>query len=177
MNHGELGVQILFEKGFIRNFIEDKQYDEIIKKSILNHNRNKEKMEIANEKEQLHSKIIRDADKTDILYMLTFEDKETAWGSANMEKEKISDEIYQEFKEDKAIHYEKRKTAVDALVGHFAYVYDFEDKHSLQIVREKGYFDKIYQRFKFEDKKTQERMSQIYDMVREYMKKNGEKSK
>lgn len=177
VNHGELGVQILFEKDFIRNFIEDQQYDEIIKKSILNHNRNKEKIETTNEKERLHSKIIRDADKTDILYMFTFEDKETAWGSANIEKEKMSDEIYQEFKKDKAIHYEKRKTAVDALVSHFAYVYDFEDKHSLQIVKEKGYFDKIYQRFKFEDKETQERMNQIYEMVREYMEKNGEKSK
>ena len=177
VNHGELGVQILFEKGFIRDFIEDKQYDEIIKKSILNHNRNKEKIETTNEKEQLHSKIIRDADKTDILYMLCFEDKETAWGSANIEKEKISDEIYREFKENKAINYEKRKTAVDTLVSHFAYVYDFEDEHSLQIVREKGYFDKIYHRFQFEDKETQERMNQIYEMVKEYIEKDERKNK
>ena len=39
VNHAEMGIKILFENGMIRKFIEDKQYDEIIKKSILNHNK------------------------------------------------------------------------------------------------------------------------------------------
>lgn len=169
VNHGELGVQILFEEGLIQNFIEDRQYDEIIRKAILNHNRNKEEIETSNEKELLHIKIIRDADKTDILYMLHYEDKETAWGSANIEKEKMSDEIYREFMEDKRINYKERKSAVDVLVSHFAYVFDFTDKHALQIVKEKEYFKKLYQRIRFEDKETQERMNEIYKVVKEYL--------
>lgn len=41
INHGEFGVHVLFNEkdGIIRNFIEDKQYDDIIKKAILNHNK------------------------------------------------------------------------------------------------------------------------------------------
>ena len=41
INHGEFGIHILFNKkdGIIRNFIEDKQYDKIIEKAILNHNK------------------------------------------------------------------------------------------------------------------------------------------
>ena len=39
VNHAEYGVKILFNDGLIRKFIKDDKYDEIIKKSILNHNR------------------------------------------------------------------------------------------------------------------------------------------
>lgn len=34
INHGEYGVKILFQDGKIRDFIDDNQYDEIIKKAI-----------------------------------------------------------------------------------------------------------------------------------------------
>ena len=63
-DHATYGSKMLFEKGMIRNFVEDSQYDEIIKKAIENHS----KLTIEkglNERELLHSKIIRDADKLD----------------------------------------------------------------------------------------------------------------
>ena len=165
VNHGELGVQILFQEGNIRNFIEDTQYDEIIRKAILNHNRDRKNLEFSNKREEIHSKIIRDADKTDILYVLTTADKKLVWGKDDLSQEKMSDEIFREFMEEKEINYEERKTAVDLLVSHFAYVFDFYDKGSLQIVKEKGYFEKLYQRFQFADQKTKERMEQIYKIV------------
>lgn len=171
INHGKLGVEILFKQGMIREFIEDTQYDEIIKKAILNHNRDKADIQVANERELLHSKIIRDADKTDIIYMLTFEDKETAWGSGKLEDEEITEDIYQQFIEDQSIDYAKRKTGVDVLVSHFAYVFDFNDKYALQMVKEKQYFKKIYQRFAFKNQETQEKINQIYHIVEEYLEK------
>lgn len=169
INHGELGVEILFKEGLIRNFIEDKQYDEIIKKSILNHNRGKKDLTFSNEKEELHSKIIRDADKTDIIYILTFEEKKVAWEKEDFSKEKMSDEIYREFIEDRAINYREIGTSVDILVSHFAYVFDFNYQYGLQRIKEKGYFEKIYQRFKFEDKETEDRVNHIYRTVRKYL--------
>ncbi len=169
VNHGELGVQILFEEGLIQNFIEDRQYDEIIRKSILNHNRGKENLKFSSEKEELHSRIIRDADKTDIIYALTFEEKEVAWEKADLSKEKMTDEIYREFVENKNINYKERKTPIDILVSHFCYVFDFNYPYGLQIIKEKGYYEKIYQRFKFEDKETEDRMNYIYQTVKEYL--------
>lgn len=171
VNHGELGVEILFEQGLIREFIKDTQYDEIIKKSILNHNRNQDAIQTDKKKELLHSKIIRDADKVDIIYMLSFENKETAWGNNNIDKEKISEEIYREFKEEKAICYDQRKTVVDNLVSHFAYVFDFNYDYALQMVKEKEYFKKIYERFDFEEKETQEKIEEIYKIVEEFLEK------
>lgn len=171
VNHGELGGEILFKQGLIREFIEDTQYDEIIKKSILNHNRNQNAIQTDNERERLQSKIIRDADKVDIIYMLSFENKETAWGSSNIDKENITEEIYREFKEEKAICYDQRKTAVDILVSHFAYVFDFNYDYALQMVKEKEYFKKIYERFDFEDKQTQEKIDEIYTIVEKFLEK------
>lgn len=39
VDHGEMSVKVLFEDGLIKNFFEDTKYDNIIKKSILNHNK------------------------------------------------------------------------------------------------------------------------------------------
>ena len=144
---------------------------QVLRKSILNHNRAKENIETDNEKELLHSKIIRDADKADILYMLIDQKKETAWGSEKLEKQKISDEIYREFIEEKSICYTNRKTAMDVLVSHFAYVYDFNYQPVKKIVKEREYFSKLYHRFDFEQEETKERMEKIYAIVEEYLGK------
>ena len=64
IDHAILGNEILFKNNLIRTFIKDTQYDNIISKAILNHN----KLSIEDgltDKELLHAKIIRDADKTD----------------------------------------------------------------------------------------------------------------
>ncbi len=57
---------MLFEENLIKNFIEDDKYDYIIKTAVLNHNKGKID-EGLSEKEMLFSKIIRDADKLDII--------------------------------------------------------------------------------------------------------------
>ena len=62
-NHAEYGVKLLSNNMFIREFIEDSKYDDIIFKAIENHN----KLEIEkglSEKELFHAKLIRDNDKT-----------------------------------------------------------------------------------------------------------------
>lgn len=169
INHGVLGTKILFEEGLIRKFIEDDKYDEIIKKSILNHNRNKKDIETSNERELLHTKIIRDADKADILYVLTFEEKVVAWEKEDLSEEKITDEIYREFMEDKFIDYKKRETAIDLLVCHFAYIFDLNFKYGLQKIKKEKYLEKIYNRFEFKDNKTKERMKNIYNMTSTYI--------
>lgn len=174
INHGELGAKILFKNGEIRRFIEDNKYDEIIKTSILNHNRNKENVQFSSEKEELHSKIIRDADKTDILYILTFEEKEVAWEKKDLSMDKISNEIYREFTNRETINYKKRETAADILVSHFAYIFDFNYKYGLQLIKEKGYLEQIYKRFKFDNPETENRFNNIYKIAKEYLESIGD---
>ena len=112
-----------------------------------------------------------DVDKVDIYYSLTIYSKEAVWESKDLSNDTISDEIYREFKEDRKIDYKNRQTAADTLVSHFAYVFDFNYKYSLQIIYINNYIEKIYKRHKFNDKKTMERYNEIFNIATEYVKK------
>lgn len=170
INHGEYGVNILFEQGLIRKFIKEDKYDKIIKLAILNHNR-AEIEEGLTERENLHAQIIRDADKMDIFYVLTVGDKKAIWEKADLSDDKISDEIYREFMEDKYINYKERKSSADILVSHFAYVYDLNFRETIQIVKENNYLEKLYKRFTFNDPETMERYNKVYERAKQYMEK------
>lgn len=168
INHGEYGAKILFEDGLIRNFIKDNKFDKIIKLAIVNHNRADIEKDLT-ERERLHAKIIRDADKTDIFRILISGDKKAIWEKADLSDDKISDEIYREFVEDKRINYKERKTSADILVSHFNYVYDLNFPETRKIIRDNKYIDKLYQRFKFNDAETMKRFNEIYRLSKEYI--------
>ncbi len=170
-DHGKLGVDILFENGLIRNFIKDDKYDRIIKLAILNHNKNpKDITKDITPKEDLHIKLIRDSDKTDIIYVLTFDDEKAIWETYNLEDEKFTDEIYREFIEEHAINYKNRKTPADTLICQFAYVFDFNFDYGLKYVYENKYYDKLYKRFNFKDEETKNRYKEIYNITNNYIK-------
>lgn len=168
INHGKYGAKILFEDGLIRNFIKDNKFDKIIKLAIVNHNRADIEEDLT-ERERLHAKIIRDADKTDIFRILISGDKKAIWEKADLSDDKISDEIYREFVEDKRINYKERKTSADILVSHFNYVYDLNFPETRKIIRDNKYIDKLYQRFKFNDTETMKRFNEIYRLSKEYI--------
>ena len=168
INHGKYGAKILFEDGLIRNFIKDNKFDKIIKLAIVNHNRADIEEDLT-ERERLHAKIIRDADKTDIFRILISGGKKAIWEKADLSDDKISDEIYREFVEDKRINYKERKTSADILVSHFNYVYDLNFPETRKIIRDNKYIDKLYQRFKFNDAETMKRFNEIYRLSKEYI--------
>lgn len=170
-NHAKIGVDVLFKSGLIRKFIEDDKYDKIIELAIINHNKDKNMLpKDLSPKEDLHVKLIRDSDKVDIIYLLTFDEQKTLWDSDNLNKETFSDEIYNEFIKDHNIIYKNRKTNADKLISHFAYAFDFNFDYSLKNIYENKYYDKLYNRFNFEDINTQNRFNEIYKITIEYMK-------
>ena len=168
INHGEFGVKILFQDGLIRNFIEDTKYDNIIEKAIINHNRAKIENGL-NERELLHAKIIRDSDKTDILYILTFDKTKTCYGVEDFTNQNITDEIYREFMEDRVINYSNMNNEADILVAHFAYIFDFYFEYGLIIVKENEYLEKIFKRYKFKNKVTADMYKRIYQEAKLYI--------
>lgn len=164
INHGEYGAKVLFEDGLIRNFIETDEFDEIITLSIINHNRAKIQDGLT-ERQNLHARIIRDADKIDIFYLLTIEKEEILWETNNMNNEIITNEIYKEFIKNRHIDYKNIRTSGDLLVAHFAYVYDLNFRESLKIIKENSYLEKLYRRFTFKDEETMGRYNKIYRTV------------
>ena len=164
INHGEYGVKILFDDGLIR----DSDYDEIIKKAIMNHNRNRSK-DINNSRELTHCKIIRDADKLDIYYVLLNDSIEAAYPLDRYPKEPISKEIKNEFISNHQIDYGNVKTCVDLLIGQIAYLFDINYLYSLEKIKEANYINEIIKRFHPEKEETIKDLALLNEVANQYV--------
>lgn len=168
VDHGKLGVEILEKKKRIRNFVNDSQYDVIIKKAIMNHNQYGLE-EGLSEQEEIYSKIIKDADKLDIFYEATG----MFWKNQEekIENEKISKEVYNEFKNGKLLRNEIKNSELDNIIGIVSFIYDINLKSSLEILEKEDYINKMIKRFNFKDEETKEKILEIQEIAEEYMKK------
>jgi len=168
VNHGEYGVKVLFEDNLIRNFIEDTRYDEIIRKAILNHNRDNIQ-EDCSERELLHCKIIRDADKLDIFYALLIESFNATYPIDIYSKEFVSREIKEEVKNNHRIDYSKIKSCADLLAGQIAYIFDINCLYSLEEIKKENYIEKLIKRFDSQDKETIQDFNELKDIAEKYI--------
>ena len=164
VDHGDLGVEILDKD--IRKYIKTDKYDEIIKIAIKNHN----KYAIENgltKKQELFSKIVRDADKIDIIY----EAIEMFWENqkSEVENSKISREVVEQFKKQELINKLDKETLIDDVVSIIAFVFDINYDVSLQIIKNNNYINKIVDRFNVKDKKTKEELEEIRKIANEYI--------
>ena len=88
IDHGDLGVYLLKKDNNIRNYIIDSKYDNIIYNAIRNHNKFIIDSNL-DDRELLFSKIIRDADKIDIMYLYVI---------GELGNKRVEDNIYDDIK-------------------------------------------------------------------------------
>ena len=164
IDHGNLGAEIL--KKDIRNYVETNQYDEIILKAVKNHNKLKIE-EGLTEKEELFSKIIRDADKIDIYY----ESVEMFWKGREQKVENsiISATTVEQFENFIQVKSQKVETAIDNIIRVIAFIYDVNFKSSFQILKKEDYINKIFDRYNFKDKYTKQKVQEIRKIANEYV--------
>lgn len=170
LDHAELGVKILFKDDFIREFIDTDKYDNIIKEAIRNHN----KYEIEDgldERELLFAKIIRDADKTDNFKVKQYQDFESLFKASEQEvqEEKITDDIWNVFLQEKTIISSQRVTNMDKWLSYLAWVYDYNFVPSLQYLKENDCINKVIDRLDYKDEITKERMECAREKVNRYI--------
>lgn len=169
IDHAILGSKILFEDNLIRNFIEDNQYDDIIKIAIENHNRYTIEPNL-NKKELLHANIVRDADKVDNFNVKTYQSFESLFGKSYIGDESISDEVYNTFYDCKCILNSVRKTNMDKLVSYLAFIFDMNFKRSYEIIKENDYIRKICMRIDYyQNIETKNKMEEIEKRAKEYV--------
>lgn len=168
--HGEFGVEILKQGDYIRKYIEDNKYDEIIFKAIKNHGIFAIEDGLS-EKESMFAKIVRDADKLDIFY----EGAEIFWNT-DEEREKIglsniSEYVLNKFKENKTISKENRGTLLDGIVGFISFIFDINFKYDFVILKQEDYVNKIIDKFNFENEETRKQMEEIRKIANEYIER------
>ena len=164
-DHGDYGVEIL--KKDIRKYIDSSEYDDIIFCAIKNHNKYSIEEGLDGDK-LLFAKLIRDADKIDILY------EGIDWFWKDMDKEiseaSVSDYIYEPFTNRKLIKRELGKTYKykDGIIAVIALVFDINFKESFGIVLEKNYINRILDRFEY--KVDNDKMEQVRKIANDYIK-------
>lgn len=172
-NHAMHGSKMLFEQGLIKNFIEDRQYDEIIKKAIENHS----KLEIEkglDERTLIHSKIIRDADKLDNYRVKKEESIETIFPTRvnkkqDMEESLLSSKVYDAVLNKRCVDIHDRITPLDFWVCTLAFTFDLNFDVTYKIVKENDYINVLIGRFDYKDKETKERMENIREIINKFV--------
>lgn len=165
-DHGDYGVKILNKD--IRNYIDTDEYDKIIKCAVKNHNKYKIENDL-NEKEELFCKIIRDADKLDILYEILEifwkEDKD----KPNVEYSKIPDEVMEQILNREPVRRKKGDDDLVKLLCTVAFVFDINFDTSLTIIEQENYINRILNSFEFKDENTKKQIELIKENVNNYI--------
>ena len=172
INHGEYGVKILFDDGLIRKFVQEDTYDEIIKSAILNHNKSNIPQGL-DEKEELYSKIIRDADKIDIFYEGA---EDFFWNTleerTEVENSLISEDYFKEFTSRNTICRKPSQTKLDSIIAMIAFIFDLNFNYSKKVIYENNYINRILDKFDYKDENTKRQIELIRKIASDYLKES-----
>ena len=170
IDHGDFGVEILKKDNYLRKYIEEDKYDNIIFKAIKNHNKFKIEEELS-EKELLFSKIIRDADKLDIFY----EGAEMFW-SKDGEIEEVNNslitaQILNTFKNYCTIDRTKIVTKADGILNFIGFIFDINYRYDFEVLKKENYINRILNKFSFKNETTLIQINEIRNIANEYIEK------
>ena len=146
IDHADYSVQKLFDEGEIKKFNISPQYYDIIKFAIQNHN--KIKIAKTDDKRKLkHAKIIRDADKLDIIYLLGYLKRL----NLNTSKE-ISAEVLKCFEKHKSVPRELCQKPNDRIVMMLAFAFDIYNDICLKELKDnyKYFYERLNNKEIFE---------------------------
>lgn len=168
VDHADFGVEVLKKDNLIRKFIKDDSYDDIILKSIKYHN----KLEMPKDldpKTELFLKIIRDADKIDILKLYAVEEFKR-----ELDDVEFSKEVYESLLNHKCISKRDLKSKSDRMALVLGFVFDTYFKESYRILKETKYFDIIIDIYKKKtnNEKLKEQFEEMRKIINEYIEVN-----
>ena len=144
INHTEMGLKILFEENMIVEFVDTREYDEIIKDSIGNHSLFKIKDGL-DDGVLIFAKIIRDADKLDIFKIFIYDDPvKLGMDSGYKDTDEYTEEVLLAYYEGKQLDRSHLKHLFDWYINMIAFVFDLYYKKSFEILRKEEYLDKIF---------------------------------
>ena len=147
----------------------DNKYIDIIYLAIKNHNKYQIENGL-NPKQEMFCKIIRDADKIDILYeTVNIFYKENEIEEINHSI--VDDEILSKIYEKKTINrndFKKRGKLISVLVM-LAFLFDINYKTSFEMIYQENYINKIFQKFDFKDEHMKQKMKEIQVFLNQYI--------
>lgn len=155
VDHADLSVDILFDNE-IKNFYTKENNYKVIYNAIKYHNKyNFTKLEM---RDKLICDVIRDADKLDILYLLTLK-------NIGIDiKESISKEVKKSFYDKKLINRKDIKNDIDYLIFYLGFIYDLNYSYSFKYIKNNKLVEKI-----FNNIKNKNEYKQYFDFINNYI--------
>lgn len=172
--HAECGLEVLFDQGKIRDFIETDKYDDIIYHAIKNHSTYVIDPVLSGQT-LMHAQIIRDADKLDNFRVKT-EDSIPAMLDVTAEElgqETVTDAIFQCFSNHKLILKSDRRTHMDMWISYLAFIFDFNFSASFKYVLEHDYINLNIDRIPYTNPDTARKMAKIKKIASSYCKEKA----
>lgn len=177
-DHAMYASKILFDDNQIRDFIEDNSYDNIIKKAIENHN----KFVIEdglNDRELLHAKLIRDADKLDNFRVCMEESIETRFPGKfstieEFNESLISDKVYDSILKNECVDIHDRVYPLDYWLCVLAFIFDLTFKETFEVVKNKDYMNLLIDKFDYKNEETKNKIEIIRKELNNYIDKKIE---
>ena len=160
LDHGDYASNYLKENNILAKYDIDKTDYEVVYKAIKNHNKFKIENNLS-KRELLFSKMIRDADKLDILYALSNKDIKE---SIREDDGPVSALVADYFFNEKIIKNHPDSSKNEQLVTVFGFIYDINFGLSLDIIKTNDYYNKIYNRLK-----NKELFKPFIDKINEYI--------
>lgn len=157
-DHGDYGAEVLSNN--IRDFIDSNKYDKTIIESVKNHNKFKI-TDGLDEEQAFFSKLVRDADKIDILY----ESVSMFWNGKEdlINNSVLSDYSYECVKNNRLLDSKKETNPkdIDDVIKTLAFTFDLNFKPSFEILKSNNYINKVLDRYDFTNLETKQKMEDV----------------
>lgn len=174
-NHADFGVKVLFEDGLIRQFLADSRYDTIIRKAIQYHSiYSLDTVKGLSERERLHCRIIRDADKLDNFRVKDTERIETLFDMPEevMAMEEITPKIMKSIRDRRCVVSGERVTHMDFWVSCLAFVFDLNFRSSFRWIVERDYMNRNIDRIDYRNLRTKIAMEEVRSICNEFVEQH-----
>ena len=168
IDHANLGVEILKKDNYLRKYIKDDKYDQIILDSIMYHNKYIFPNNL-DEKTSIFAKLIRDADKIDILYL--YIDKEI---DLELDEKKFTKPVYESLINKKDIDRKQIKTKTDRFSVALGFIFDINYKYSFKYLKDNKYLDTIIDFYenKLNSEEFNKQLEEIRKVINNYIEVN-----
>lgn len=176
-NHADFGVKVLFEDGMIRRFVPDSRDDLVIKKAIQYHSLySLEAVEGLTDRERLHCRIIRDADKLDNFRVKDTERLETLFDALEeeVEREEITEKVLEAVRKKKSVVSGERVTHLDYWVSYLAFIFDLNFKASFRWILKRDYLNRNIDRINYKNERTKKAMEEIREICNAYLREQAQ---
>jgi len=170
VDHAALGVEVLKENDLIKRFCDDEKLYDLILVAVYNHNKFKIEENISDDRTLTHCKIIRDADKIDILNLMRTKKFEDFFYAEGFEKQPISQDLYEGMLNEKQIKRSNKRNNIDDFLNALSFVFDINYVESLKILRFEQYVDHLADRIiGITTEENKAKIEQIRGVVNNYI--------